>query len=213
MAFGSTQALGGVSLRVAPGESVAVTGASGSGKSTLLHCLTGLRRPTSGTVIFEGAPISALSDNARSRLRLERMGIVFQFGELLPELTLAGNVALPTQLLRRRPQAANEAAQELLEAFGIAHLAGQFPSDVSGGERQRAAVARALAHKPAVVFADEPTGSLDSGNAQIVIEALLRQTRTQQQSVVLVTHERRFAEQCDRVVEMRDGLFVSTVLQ
>ncbi|MCY4194925.1 MAG: ATP-binding cassette domain-containing protein, partial [bacterium] len=155
----------------------------------------------------------ALSDNARSRLRLERMGIDLQFGELLPELTLAGNVALPTQLLRRRPQAANEAAQELLEAFGIAHLAGQFPSDVSGGERQRAAVARALAHKPAVVFADEPTGSLDSGNAQIVIEALLRQTRTQQQSVVLVTHERRFAEQCDRVVEMRDGLFVSTVLQ
>ena len=180
-------------------------GPSGSGKSTLLHCLIGLLVPDRGIVGFEGAALSDQTDRRRSAVRLKRMGVVFQFGELLPELTVRENVALPRWLIGDSKSAAAGAASELLATFDIEQLGDRHPADVSGGERQRVAVARSLVHEPSAVFADEPTGSLDSANADNVMETLLKRTRSHGQALLLVTHEARFAEQCDRIVTMRDG--------
>lgn len=203
--YGTARALDGVSLSVWPGESVAVVGSSGSGKSTLLHCLSGLRVPDAGEVWLENRDLTSMSDRERSALRLSTMGVVFQFGELLPELTVLENVSLPQWMAGRSRSEADRAATELLEAFEIGHLALRHPGDVSGGERQRAAVARALAHNPRVVLADEPTGSLDSDNADRVMSALVERARMGRTALVLVTHEHRFAQQCDRTLMMRDG--------
>lgn len=170
--FGSTRALDRVSLSIGAGESVSIMGASGSGKSTLLQCLAGLRAPESGGVWFDGQALHEMSEKRRSQVRLRDFGFVFQFGELVPELSLLENVALPVWMGGVSRSEANRQASGALERFGIADLAGRRPSDVSGGEQQRAAVARALAHSPKVVFADEPTGALDSVNAQTVLEAL-----------------------------------------
>jgi putative ABC transport system ATP-binding protein len=205
VSYGATTALHSATIEVAAGELVAVMGASGSGKSTLLHCLAGLVRPDMGSVRFDGDDLFAGDDAGRSDIRLQRMGMVFQFGELVPELTLAENVALPLWLLERDRKAAAGRASELLDRFDIADQADKRPGEVSGGQLQRAAVARALVHRPSVVFADEPTGALDSANAQIVMESLVSLAREQEAAVVLVTHESRLASYCDRDVVVKDG--------
>jgi len=206
--FGSTRALDGVSLSIEAGESVSIMGASGSGKSTLLQCLAGLRAPESGGVWFDGQALHEMSEKQRSQIRLRDFGFVFQLGELVPELSLLENVALPVWMGGASRAHANRDASEALDRFGIGDLAARRPSDVSGGEQQRAAVARALAHRPKVVFADEPTGALDSVNAQTVLEALTDQARAQGSAVVMVTHEARLASFCDREIVVKDGAVV-----
>jgi len=210
LAFGSTLALNRASLAVGPGEVVALMGPSGSGKSTLLHCLAGILRPDSGEVWFEGQRVDTLSERDRSALRLARFGFVFQFGELVPELTVRENVLLPLQLLRAGPDAF-ERADALLEELEITNIANLRVTEVSGGEAQRAAVVRALVHRPAVIFADEPTGALDSRTGEIVLTALLQVARTRRTSVVLVTHDNRVAAHADREVVIRDGRLAAEV--
>jgi putative ABC transport system ATP-binding protein len=210
LAFGSTLALNRASLTVVPGEVVALMGPSGSGKSTLLHCLAGILRPDSGEVWFEGQRVDTLSERDRSALRLGRFGFVFQFGELVPELTIRENVLLPLQLLRAGPDAF-ERADALLEELEITNIANLRVTEVSGGEAQRAAVVRALVHRPAVIFADEPTGALDSRTGEIVLTALLQVARTQRTSMVLVTHDNRVAAHADREVVIRDGRLAAEV--
>lgn len=205
VSYGSALALDRVSFEVHRGEAVAITGSSGSGKSTLLHCLSGLLRPEHGVVRVDGQDLGSLTDAQVSDLRLAKMGVIFQFGELLPELTVEDNVALPLWMTGGSRRAAASAAIPLLEAFGIGALADRLPGELSGGERQRAAVARALVHGPAFVLADEPTGSLDSANAEAVLDVLLDEVRARNAGLVLVTHERDAAAGCDRIVELKDG--------
>lgn len=206
--FGPTPALIDVSVEFGAGTSTSVVGASGSGKSTLLHCLSGLRRPDSGTITIEDWVLTAADDNERSRRRLTTMGIVFQFGELVPELSILDNVALPAWIGGGTRADALAAARELLATFGIADVADQHPGRVSGGQRQRAAVARALVHRPRIVFADEPTGALDSDNADIVVDTLVAETARRGAALVLVTHEARLAARTDRTIVLSDGRIV-----
>lgn len=209
LTLGATQALRGVSVEVQPGEVLAVMGSSGSGKSTLLHCLAGLLRPDAGTVRVVDTDLGSLSDRARSRLRLERMGFVSQFGDLVPELTLRENVELPMRLLRRSGRAIRRDSRELLERMGIADVAERRAGEASGGQVQRAAVARALVHGPPIVLADEPTGALDTATGDRVLEMLLQQARVGGAAVLLVTHEARVAAHADREVILRDGQAVA----
>ncbi|MGA5823090.1 ABC transporter ATP-binding protein [Kitasatospora sp. NPDC094028] len=203
--FGLTQALDGASLEIGPGELVAVLGSSGSGKSTLLHCLAGLIQPDAGTVHYRGQDLAALSDSARSALRRSDFGFVFQFGQLVPELTCLENTALPLRLngVRRRP--AEERARQWLERLDVADLADKRPGELSGGQGQRAAIARALVTEPAVIFADEPTGALDSLNSERVMALLVTAARESGTAVVLVTHDMRVAAYADREVVVQDG--------
>ncbi|HEY1178327.1 MAG TPA: ABC transporter ATP-binding protein [Phytomonospora sp.] len=203
--YGNTPALESADLAIAAGEIVAVMGPSGSGKSTLLQCLAGIVRPDAGTVTYDGRELSALGDGERSRLRRADFGFVFQFGQLVPELTCVENVALPLRLAGRRRKDAEEAALPWLERLEIAGLARKRPGQISGGEGQRVAVARALACGPRVVFADEPTGALDSLNGERVMELLTAAARQSRAAVVLVTHEARVAAYADREVVVRDG--------
>jgi len=203
--FGPTPALQGAGLAVRPGEVVAVMGPSGSGKSTLLHCLAGIVQPDGGRVRFRDVEVTALSDSSRSVLRRQEFGFVFQFGQLVPELTCLQNVALPLRLARTGRRAAERAAAEWLERLDVADVAGRRPGDTSGGQSQRVAVARALVAHPSVVFADEPTGALDSLNGEQVMELLVDTARGSGAAVVLVTHEPRVAAYADREVVVRDG--------
>jgi putative ABC transport system ATP-binding protein len=205
LAFGRTQALAGASVEVRPGEVLALLGPSGSGKSTLLHCLAGILRPDGGEVWYRGARLDDQPDDARSQLRRADFGFVFQFGSLVPELTAVENVALPLRLGGTRRRAAEARAREWLDRFGVCDVAGKQPGEMSGGQGQRVAVARALIGGPRVVFADEPTGALDSFNGELVTDELTGAARAQGASVVLVTHEARVAAYADREVEMRDG--------
>jgi len=197
-------------MRIESGSSVALMGASGSGKSSLLHCLAGVIIPDEGTVVLDGVDLTGLSDRARSRVRLERMGVVFQFGDLVPELTLVENVMLPLQLLGRRSDKARRRAIELLDQLGIANLADSRTGAVSGGEAQRAAVARALVHEPKIVLADEPTGALDSVNAEAVLDALVEMTKSTGTTLLVVTHDNVVASHLDTLVTMHDGANLST---
>jgi putative ABC transport system ATP-binding protein len=210
LVFGATLALDRASLKVVPGEVVALMGPSGSGKSTLLHCLAGILRPDSGEVWFEGQRVDTLTERDRSTLRLARFGFVFQFGELVPELTVRENVLLPLQLLRAGPDALDR-ADTLLDELEITDVADMRVTEVSGGQAQRAAVARALVHRPAVIFADEPTGALDSRTGEIVLATLLHLARTHGTSMVLVTHDNRVAAHADREVVIRDGRLAAEV--
>ncbi|MER5335239.1 ABC transporter ATP-binding protein [Micromonospora sp. NPDC002717] len=203
--FGPTRALAGASLRVHEGEVLAVMGSSGSGKSTLLHCLAGIVRPDSGQVLFAGRDLATLTDAERSALRRESFGFVFQFGQLVPELTCLENVALPLRLDRVGRREAERRAAEWLERLEVAEVAGKRPGEVSGGQGQRVAVARALVTRPRVVFADEPTGALDSLNGERVMRLLTAAARETGAAVVLVTHEARVAAYSDREVVVRDG--------
>ncbi|MCB2177175.1 MAG: ABC transporter ATP-binding protein [Actinomycetales bacterium] len=203
--YGIQEVLRGVDVEVRAGEVVALMGPSGSGKSTLLHLLAGLLRPDAGEVELRGERIDHLSEGERSRTRLEHLGFVFQFGDLVPELTVVENVELPLRLLGRRRGAARRAATELLDLLGIADLADRRLHEVSGGESQRAAVARALVHSPAAVLADEPTGALDTITGERVLEALVAAARHTGAAVLLVTHELTVASWAGRDVQLRDG--------
>ncbi|HWC80983.1 MAG TPA: ABC transporter ATP-binding protein [Pseudonocardiaceae bacterium] len=203
--FGPTDALVGASMSVHAGEVVAVMGPSGSGKSTMLHCLAGIVPPDGGTVRYAGTDIGALSDGQRSALRRTDFGFVFQFGQLVPELTCQENVSLPLRLagVPRRP--AETLAAEWLARLEVADVSGKRPGEVSGGQGQRVAVARALVGGPKVVFADEPTGALDSLNGELVMNLLVTTAKETGAAVVLVTHEPRVAAYADREVIVRDG--------
>lgn len=209
--YGDTVALHGARLELREGERVALMGPSGSGKSSLLHCLAGVVTPQHGEIWFEGERLDRLSETRRSALRLERMGMVFQFGDLVPELTLVENVLLPLRILGVRGRAAQAAAMELLDRFGVADVAGQRSGTVSGGQAQRAAVARALVHRPAVVFADEPTGSLDSVTAEKVLDAMVSLTSESGAALLVVTHDHIVASHLDRHVVIHDGVTSSPV--
>ncbi|MER6192651.1 ABC transporter ATP-binding protein [Streptomyces cyaneofuscatus] len=203
--YGTTPALDGASFSVHPGEVVAVMGPSGSGKSTLLHCLAGIITPDSGTITYAGRELSAMSDAERSALRRSDFGFVFQFGQLVPELTCVENVALPLRLDGVKRKAAERTAREWMERLEVEDVGAKRPGEVSGGQGQRVAVARALAASPKVIFADEPTGALDSLNGERVMELLTEAARSSNVAVVLVTHEARVAAYSDRDVTVRDG--------
>jgi putative ABC transport system ATP-binding protein len=211
-AYGVTPALRGVDVEVAAGEIVAVTGPSGCGKSTLLHCLAGILRPDAGTVTYRGQDIGLWSEAARSRLRRTEFGVLFQFGQLVAELTAAENVALPLLLAGSGRREARAAAIERLDRLGVADLADQRPGAMSGGQQQRCATARALVTDPQVLFADEPTGALDVLAGEQVLGEIVRAAREQGTAVVLITHEARVSAYADREITLRDGVIDPTGL-
>lgn len=198
-------AVSDVTLALAPGDVVALVGPSGCGKSTLLHLCGAMDRPTRGTVRLEGALLNSLPDEALTRIRRERVGFVFQFFNLLPTLTVLENVALPLLLGGQRPPAAEQAARALLERVGLGARLRHYPQQLSGGEMQRAALARALVHRPALVIADEPTGNLDSESGASILALLLELNRETRTTMLLATHASEIAEAAGRVIRMRDG--------
>jgi len=198
-------ALRELSLSVQPGEAVAILGPSGSGKSTLLNLIAGLDRPSTGTVTVDGVGVDRLGEAASARYRRARIGLVFQFFNLLDDLTVADNVMLPAQLAGMARGAAQRRATELLSALGVDRHASAYPGRLSGGERQRVAVARALMNRPALLLADEPTGALDTAAGEDV-QRLLTELHADGQTIVLVTHDLALAENCaTRTVQLRDG--------
>ncbi|WP_455352713.1 ABC transporter ATP-binding protein [Streptomyces sp. SYSU K217416] len=203
--YGPTPALDGAEFTIRPGEVVAVMGPSGSGKSTLLHCLAGIVRPNSGTITYDGRDLTAMSDADRSALRRSDFGFVFQFGQLVPELSCTENVALPLRLNGVKKKAAERKALEWMERLEVAELGHKRPGEVSGGQGQRVAVARSLVTSPRVLFADEPTGALDSLNGERVMQLFTTAARDTRAAVVLVTHEARVAAYSDREIVVRDG--------
>ncbi|MCW2505043.1 MAG: Macrolide transporter ATP-binding protein [Actinomycetia bacterium] len=205
LSFGSTQALNSASLRVYAGEVLALMGPSGSGKSTLLHCLAGILTPDTGRVTYAGRDLSAMSDSERSALRRTEFGFVFQFGQLVPELTCLENVALPLRLAGVGRRQAQGAAAGWLARLEVADVAQKRPGQASGGQGQRVAVARALVSRPRVIFADEPTGALDSLNGERVMQLFIAAARDTGAAVVLVTHEPRVAAYSGREAVVRDG--------
>lgn len=197
--------LDNVDLDVAPGARIAVIGASGSGKSTLLHLLGGLDVPTTGTVEIAGRDMTRLSDAARGRLRNEKLGFIYQFHHLLPELTTVENVAMPLLIRRGSNKTALERARELLDQVGLGARLEHKPTELSGGERQRAAVARALVTQPACILADEPTGNLDHRTASSVFDMMLELNSELNTSLVMVTHDRQLAQRMDQIWTLTDG--------
>ncbi|MEU8119266.1 ABC transporter ATP-binding protein [Spirillospora sp. NPDC049024] len=203
--FGATVALDGVDLAVDRAEAVAIMGPSGSGKSTLLHCLAGILPPDAGEVHLLGQRIDTLGERRRSALRRSRFGFVFQFGQLLPELPAVENVALPLMLGGTSRREAEQAARSWFRPLGLDGLERRRPGELSGGQAQRVAIARALAPRPAVVFADEPTGALDQATGHDTMRLLVDATKHNGASLVVVTHDPAVAAWCDRVLEVRDG--------
>ncbi|MFH8801034.1 ABC transporter ATP-binding protein [Streptomyces sp. NPDC017936] len=204
-AYDPTHALDGAGFSLHPGEVVAVMGPSGSGKSTLLHCLAGIVPPDSGSITYNGRELTTMSDTERSALRRSEFGFVFQFGQLVPELTCVENVALPLRLNGSSRKEAERAALGWMERLEVDDVRRKRPGEVSGGQGQRVAVARALVTGPRVLFADEPTGALDSLNGERVMELLTEAARSANAAVVLVTHEARVAAYSDRKIVVRDG--------
>jgi lipoprotein-releasing system ATP-binding protein len=206
--------LADISLSVRRSEFVALTGSSGSGKSTLLYLLGALDRPTSGTLWLDGTEVTKLADDDRAAFRNERLGFVFQFHFLLPEFSVVENVALP--MLRRGEMSRSEATDRAYEAIcllGLGPLSRRRPSQLSGGQQQRVSIARAVANDPALILADEPTGNLDSKNAELVFEIFMHLAQTQARSIVMVTHDAGFAARADRQVKLKDGRIVSDSLR
>jgi putative ABC transport system ATP-binding protein len=204
-AHGRSQALRGASLELHAGEILAVTGTSGSGKSTLLHCLAGIVRPDEGSVVYAGERLDRLPEKRLSVLRRTDFGVVFQFGQLIPELTALDNVALPLMLAGAARAEGHTRAGEWLERFGVRGQEGLRPGEMSGGQAQRVALARALVTAPKVVFADEPTGALDSLATEQVMSALVHTARESGTSVLLITHDAQVAAYADREVRLLDG--------
>ena len=204
---GLVRAVDDVDMRVDVGETVAVMGPSGCGKSTLLHLLGGLDRPTSGELFFRDRRVDQLSERALAELRRKETGFVFQAFQLLDELTAQENVELPALLARSSPREVRRRAVQLLEQVGLGERAGHLPSALSGGQRQRVAIARALVNQPSVVFADEPTGNLDSA-ATVEVLRLFDALHAEGLTLVVVTHDERVAATADRLISMRDGAFI-----
>jgi putative ABC transport system ATP-binding protein len=209
LSFGETPALRGANVAVARGEILAVMGPSGSGKSTLLHCLAGILVPDSGEICFAGSRVDTLREQERSALRRDRFGFVFQFGQLVPELSAEENVALPLRLGGMRRAQALDEARSWFERLGLTGMERHRSGEMSGGQSQRVALARGLVANPEVLFADEPTGSLDSLTGELVMELLTSAARQQGTTVVLVTHEPRVAAYADREIVVRDGIVAS----
>ena len=204
---GQVQALRGISFRISSGELVAITGPSGCGKSTLLQMLGALDRPSSGTLLYRGKSLPEFRDP--SEYRAKEIGFIFQAFHLLPTLTVTENVQVPMFETHRPLRERKHRAVELLKAVGLEHRLNQYPSKLSGGERQRVAIARSLANEPGVLLADEPTGNLDSKNAEQVLELLLRIQRERHMTLILVTHDMSIAARASRVITMKDGLIVA----
>jgi putative ABC transport system ATP-binding protein len=205
LSFGETPALRGACVSVQRGEIVAVMGPSGSGKSTLLHCLAGILVPNFGEVHFDGQRVDTMRESERSRLRRDRFGFVFQFGQLVPELTAEENIALPLLLGGTHRKQALLEARTWFERLDLTGMEGHRTGEMSGGQSQRVALARGLVANPDVLFADEPTGSLDSLSGELVMDLLTRAAREQGTTVILVTHEPRVAAYADREIIVRDG--------
>ena len=202
----AVEALRGVSLEVHPGELVAVMGPSGSGKSTLMHLLAALDKPTSGEVAIAGQNVGSLSDKQVTLLRRDHIGFVFQFFNLLPMLSAEENVKLPLSIAGEKPE--KEFFEDLLKRVGLADRRTHRPAELSGGQQQRVAIARALVSRPSVIFADEPTGNLDSTTGHEILELLRASTKDLGQTMVMVTHDANAAEIADRVLFLADGLIV-----
>jgi putative ABC transport system ATP-binding protein len=201
-------ALANVSLSIASGERVAIMGPSGSGKSTLLHLICGLDRANSGQVKVEGQDLSLLSDDARTALRREKIGMIFQTFNLLPTLTAIENVALPLRLQRQSRRQAEECAAAMLDRVALGHRRSHFPDMLSGGERQRVAIARALVFAPPLLLGDEPTGNLNSASAAGILDLLSGLQHELGTTLLLVTHDAQVAASCQRIVSVRDGRIV-----
>ncbi len=203
-----TPALQGVSFNIEPGEFVAIMGPSGSGKSTLMHIMCFLDRPSSGIYKFEGKGIDDLTDDELARIRNKRMGFVFQTYNLLPRTTVFNNVRLPLIYSGLRKEIEQNLVKEAIEAVGLSHRINFFPNQLSGGEQQRAAIARALVNNPSVIFADEPTGNLDSKSGKVIM-TLLQELNDKGHTIVLVTHEKYTSEHAKRIIQLLDGKMVS----
>ena len=204
---GQVQALRGVDFHIAQGEFVAITGPSGCGKSTLLQMLGALDRPSAGSLLYRGGELGTLSDPAA--YRAHEIGFIFQSFHLLPTFTAVENVQIPMFETDRPASERKSRAAELLKAVGLGHRLSHFPAKLSGGERQRVAIARSLANGPSVLLADEPTGNLDSENAQTILELIIRVHREQAMTLVLVTHDMAIAQQASRTIQMKDGQIMS----
>ena len=204
---GTLTILSGVSFTIAAGESVAVVGPSGAGKSTLLALLAGLDLPTSGHVVLNAANLSQLDEDGRASLRAESVGFVFQSFHLVPSLNALENVMLPLELAGQRD--ARSAARQIIEKVGLGERWSHYPAQLSGGEKQRVAIARAFATEPAVLFADEPTGNLDSRTGENIMELMFELNRDSSTTLILVTHDQKLAERCDRILSLDVGKLVS----
>jgi lipoprotein-releasing system ATP-binding protein len=200
--------LKGINLTIAQGEILAIVGASGAGKSTLLHILGTLDRPTSGTVLFEGQDLFQLSDQKQAEFRNRRIGFVFQFHHLLPEFTALENVCLPAHIQNRSAQDAQAEATSLLKDVGLEHRMNHKPGELSGGEQQRVAVARALIQQPNLVLADEPTGNLDTHTGDALFTLMRTLNRSRGITFVIVTHNEKLSAQADRIIHMEDGQII-----
>lgn len=206
--YGSLEVLKGVDLEIFPSEIVSIVGSSGAGKSTLLHILGTLDQPDSGSLEMEGKNLLSLKGDQLAKFRNEKIGFIFQFHNLLPEFTAAENIQIPGFIFGKSENVLKKRASELAEILGVSHRLDHKPSELSGGEQQRIAVARALINDPSVVFADEPSGNLDSTNAKGLHELFFKLREELQQAFVIVTHNQELAEMADRKVVMQDGLIV-----
>jgi lipoprotein-releasing system ATP-binding protein len=206
--YGKLEIIKGLHFEVLSGEAVCILGASGAGKSTFLHLLGSLDRPTSGRILWNHMDLAQMSEEELAHLRSREMGFVFQFHHLLPEFTALENVMIPGRLLGRPPSALEERAKALLDDLGLAQRFHHYPSELSGGEQQRVAIARALFNEPKVLFADEPTGNLDSENSQRIQELFFKLKKERGLTLVVVTHDAQFARKFPRSVQMADGQWV-----
>ena len=195
----------GLNLQLEQGEVVALLGASGSGKTTLLNLLSGIDSPDEGHVVINGVDIHAEGEPARTLLRRQQLGFVFQFFNLIPTLTVGENVALPLELIGIKPDEIQQRVSSLLLRVGLEHMLDRYPDSLSGGEQQRTAVARALSHRPKILLADEPTGNLDEETGQIVISLLTELARDQGTTMLIVTHSRQVAKAADRILKLQHG--------
>ncbi|GAB4317170.1 MULTISPECIES: ABC transporter ATP-binding protein [Pseudothermotoga] len=206
---GAVQALKGINITIEHGEFLAILGPSGSGKTTLLNCLSGIDAPTRGEIFFNGVAFHSMSEEKKTQFRAKYMGFIFQFFNLVPVLTAIENVELPLKILGVKHTEARNRALEMLKKVGLSEKINRFPSQLSGGEQQRVAIARAIIHNPDIIWADEPTGNLDSETGLGIIELLERIRNEHGTTLVIVTHDERIAKRADRVLTIRDGKILS----
>lgn len=199
------EALRGVDFQIERGEFVAILGPSGSGKTTLLNCLSGIDSPTEGEIFFDGVEFHRLNEEEKTKFRAQNMGFVFQFFNLIPVLTVLENVELPLRILGQKGKSVTDRALEMIKKVGLSGKEDKFPSQLSGGEQQRVAIARALVHNPKIVWADEPTGNLDSETGAAIIELLETIRLENRTTLVVVTHDEKIAHKADRIFLFRDG--------